>query len=425
MRRRCRQGRGRLCLAVALALMLAAPQGAQAYLTPEERQSLDLDYEVKDPDASFFDVAARIQTLRATDDPMLRRVMTELGMSVSCRSLKAQPVLDGVITLPSFYDNPDEWDLTAEPLLAFEQTASDLAGAWVATGDHYYANCLLDMLVSWAKEDALYEFDFHLSRPQAWYAIESMIFSAALAYSTITGEIEISPERRKIIDDWLVRTALRHFNTPAPQPSCCNNHYYRRSLYMTIVGVVADNDEMFETGLRSIYSALDDIQPNGALGLAMNRGWRAIHYQNYSLLYLVMTMQVAYQQGYDLFEMKLKGRGFEDAVAFLLRALRDTYRIEELPPGEQDMSFTNDEQYFSWMEVWLSHFDNPAMERFAQLYRPLFNRGAGGYMTLYFKRPQNPRMVILQDRETADAMRLDGMEMGARYPRLDKWRRTQ
>src|SRR3546814_20160120 len=67
----------------------------------------------------------------------------------------------------------------------------------------YYADCLLDILEKWAKANALYEFDFDASRPQAWYAIESMIFSAALALSTITGEIEIAPERRKVVTDWL------------------------------------------------------------------------------------------------------------------------------------------------------------------------------------------------------------------------------
>src|SRR3546814_13402711 len=105
---------------------------------------------------------------------------------------------------------------------------------------------------------------------------------------------------------------------------------------MTIVGVVADDDVLFETGLRSVYSALDDLNENGALQLAMRRGWRAIHYQNYSLLYLVTTMQIAYRQGYDLFRLQTDGIGFRDAVAFLLRSLRSPYHTAGLPPGEQD-----------------------------------------------------------------------------------------
>jgi poly(beta-D-mannuronate) lyase len=414
-----------VCAVVATALVLAPLQASLAYLTPAERQALELSYEVKNPDESYFDVAARRDLLRRTDDPLLRRIVDKLEMGLSCRRLKSQPVLDGKLTLPSFYDNPEEWSLTVEPLLAFEQTMSDLSGAWVASGDRYYADCLVDILEGWAKEDALYEFDFDLSRPQAWYAIESMIFAAALAFSTVTGQVEIEPARRKAITDWLVKTAKVHFNTPGTNPSCCNNHYYRRALYMTIVGVVADDDLLFRTGLRSVYSALDDLNEDGGLGLALRRGWRAIHYQNYSLLYLVMTMQVAHRQGYDLFSLKTKGRGFHEAVDFLMRSLASPYQIEGLPPGEQDLTFVNDAQYFSWMEIWLSHFDNPAMERFVQLYRPTENRGAGGHTTLFFKRPVGPQAIAAQTVRAVESARMKTGVAGMRYPLLETWRRSQ
>src|SRR3546814_3864958 len=122
----------------------------------------------------------------------------------------------------------------------------------------------------------------------------------------------------------------------------------------------------------------------------MRRGWRAIHYQNYSLLYLVTTMQIAYRQGYDLFRLEKAGIGFRDAVSFLLRSLRSPYQIDGLPPGEQDLTFTNDPQYFSWLEIWLAPVEDPEMEKFLRVYRPVFTRGARGYLTLYFKRPEGP-----------------------------------
>src|SRR3546814_16162908 len=90
-------------------------------------------------------------------------------------------------------------------------------------------------------------------------------------------------------------------------------------------------------------------------------------------------MQVAYRQGYDLFKLENKGRGFQDAVSFLLRSLENPYEISALPPGDQDLSFTNDPQYFAWMEIWLTHFDDPLEEELVRVYRPTFNRGAGGY----------------------------------------------
>lgn len=422
----CAPAKTRRLSALLFALpLLCLPGPAAAYLSPKERQGLDLPYEVNDPDASYFDVAARMHLLARIEDPMLRRLVDQRQMGLSCRHLKAQPVLDGVVTLPSFYDNPDEWSMTVEPLLAFEDTMSSLAGAWVATGDRYYADCLIEILEAWAEADALYEFDFDASRPQAWYGIESMIFSAALALSTVTGQVDIAPERRQRISDWLVRTAQQHFNTPGTQPSCCNNHYYRRSLYMTIVGVVADNDDLFETGLRAVYSALDDMNEDGSLKLVMRRGWRAIHYQNYSLLYLVTIMQVAYRQGYDLFNLESDGIGFQDAVHFLLRSLENPYAISTLPPGEQDLSFTNDPQYFSWMEIWLSHFDDPAMEDFVRVYRPIYNRGAGGFVTLYFKRPEGAQGVVVETLPDPDGLQTRMAASGARYPLLEKWRRSQ
>src|SRR3546814_20810145 len=50
-----------LCLAL---LLVCLPwQAGQAYLLPKERQALDLPYEVNDPDASYFDVAGRMQPI--------------------------------------------------------------------------------------------------------------------------------------------------------------------------------------------------------------------------------------------------------------------------------------------------------------------------------------------------------------------------
>jgi poly(beta-D-mannuronate) lyase len=194
---------------------------------------------------------------------------------------------------------------------------------------------------------------------------------------------------------------------------------------MTMVGVVAGNDKLFRTGLRSVYSALDDLTPGGAFALSLRRGWRAIHYQNHSLLYLVTIMQIARRQGYDLFNLKVNGLGFEDAVSFLMRSLENPDHVEGLPEGEQDLEFTNDGQFFSWMEIWLSHFENPSMSRFLNHLRPIFNRSAGGYLTLYFKEPETPLTAIKRDLVDLDTARMSEAELGARYPILEKWRRSR
>jgi poly(beta-D-mannuronate) lyase len=39
------------------------------------------------------------------------------------------------------------------------------------------------------------------------------------------------------------------------------------------------------------------------------------------------------------------------------------------------------------MEIWLSRFDAPRLERFIAPHRPVYNRSAGGYVTLLFWDP--------------------------------------
>jgi poly(beta-D-mannuronate) lyase len=315
--------------------------------------------------------------------------------------------------------------LISEPLARFEQTVSDLAAAWVASGDRYFADCLVDILHSWAREDALSRFQFSSARPGSWYALESMIYSAALAYSTVSGARDIPPKSRQVIETWLVKIAQHHFSFHTEMRSCCDEHFYRRSLYMAVVGAVTGKDHLFRTGLEAISVALDDLNEQGAFSLALRRGWRAIHYQNDILLHLVLIMQVAHRQGYDLFRSQANGRGFDDAVAFLMRSLESPHAVPTLPPGQQDLTFTDDGRSFTWMEIWLSHVDSPAMAQFVRHYRPIGNASVGGFATLYFKQPENPRTALERELDDWEVSQKVEAAFGARYPLLKHWKRIQ
>src|SRR3546814_16271970 len=91
-------------------------------------------------------------------------------------------------------------------------------------------------------------------------------------------------------------------------------------------------------------------------------------------------------------------------------------------PVGQDVTFANDPQFFSWMEIWLAHVEDPEMENFVRVYRPVFNRGAGGYLTLYFKRPEGPQGVVAQEVSHIEALRMTTAQAGGRYPPLATWR---
>jgi poly(beta-D-mannuronate) lyase len=376
---------------VATVMMLAAvasSQGGAALFSEDERMALDFDdYVVVDSSAGYFDVAARRAFLAETSNRTLRAQAAELGGEVGCAERLRMPVIAGELRLPSFYDEPDAWRAAVEPLFAFEDAVSALAGGFVATGDAAFADCLIDLLGQWAEADALMRFHHTDDDLQAWFNIENMLFAAGLAYSVVRDQLPGRALDKRRIDAWLARAAHNHLSIPGGPSSCCNNHLYRRALYATIIGVLVGDDDLFRVGVGALVSALHELTEEGALPRETARGRLAAHYQNYGLLYLVPIAQIIERQGYPAFELSVGGRTLRDAVDFTIDVLEDPGTLAELAPPRQDYGFIHDNQYFAWMEIWLSRFDAPRLERFVAQRRPLYNRSAGGYVTLFFWDP--------------------------------------
>ncbi len=376
---------------VALALLWPGGQAGAELFSREQRAALDLSgYVVTDRDAGYFDVAARRAFLGATDDPILRQQMAELGRDVACEPKLALRVLDDELRLPSFYDEPEAWRKAIAPVAAFENAVSNLAGGFVATGDAAFAGCLLDLLGQWAEADALMRFAYDPQDLQAWFNIEDMLFAAGLAYAVVRDQLPDRAADQQRIEDWLVRAAQNHLAIPGGPDSCCNNHLYRRALYATIIGVVAGHDGLFQEGVGALLSALHEMTPRGALPREVARGTRAAHYQNYALLYLVPIAQIIERQGYTAFGLQVDGRSLHDAVDFAMDVLEDPTQLGDLAPHAQNLWFVGDDQYFAWMEIYLARFDAPRLERWIAQSRPIYNRSAGGYVTLYFWDPARP-----------------------------------
>lgn len=378
-------------VAVAAGLVAGTAGGAQA-LSLEERRQLDLsDYTVTDPTASFFDVEARVETLRSTRNPMLAGLARRIELETSCRSVTAIPTIDFDLRMPGFYPQPDAWRETAAALFAFEDAMSRLTAGYAASGDPYFATCLAGLLGDWADKGALTEFHYTTAEPQAWYSTESMIFSAALAWSALRPAAEVDDRLRRRIDDWLLAIARNHSAISGVEPSCCNNHFYRRALYATMVGILAEDDELFQFGVSAIYSALAEMTEEGAFPREMQRGERAAHYQNYALLYLIPIMHLIEGQGYDVFGLEVDGNTIADAVNFNLDVLEDYELLEGLAPVEQYSGFREDDQYFAWTEYYLQQVEDPRVQELARRYRPIYNRGLGGHVTLLLMNPDDQR----------------------------------
>ncbi|ALM53320.1 alginate lyase family protein [Halomonas huangheensis] len=416
--------RGRRCqhplrkvLSLVLTTLLAGPASA---LTLEERAELDLsDYRVTAPDASYFDVEERVKTLHDSENSILLQERDQLTNGPSCQQLLSLEPITTRLRIPGYYPSPEAWELASEPLFQFEDSVSMLAGSYIASGDHYYAQCLVKFLDKWAEQDALMNFHYDPIEPQAWFATESMIFAAGMAYSLVRPQIKGYDKEREHIEQWLNALAHRHVKIPGQEGnSCCNNHFYRRALYASVIGVLTEDDELFRFGVSAIYSALSDMTEDGAFPLEVARGRRATHYQNYALLYLITNMQVISRQGYPIFELAIDGKDIHDAVDFALRIFKDPAVFGDMAPLEQYTGFLKDNQYFSWMEIYRSHFEDSRIEEFLHEVRPIYNRSAGGYMTLYFM-DEDAQQHIVVNEEKRETQAFKGLESSVDAPEQD------
>jgi poly(beta-D-mannuronate) lyase len=395
-------------LILALTTPLSYADTALDTLSREERQALDLsDYRVTDTDASYFDVEARMALLSETDNSILVQEMDNLTLGKSCKQLLNQEPITTSGAIPGYYPSPEEWELVTEPLFAFEDSVSGLAGSFVATGDDFYADCLVQYLYRWAEAKALTTFEYDSENPQAWFASESMLFAAAMAYSIVRPFADGLEEERAEIEQWMHGLALQHSAIPGePEESCCNNHFYRRALYASMVGILVEDDDLFRFGVSAIYSALHDLTEEGALPLEVSRGRRATHYQNYGLNYLITNMQVIHRQGYDIFDLEHEDSNIHEAIDYLFRILDDPAALGDYAPREQYTGFLRDPQYFTWMDIYLSHFDHQRMSSFVTRVRPTYNRSSGGYITLYFMDPEAQQHVYMnKERRQTEAFR--------------------
>lgn len=374
------------CTFVVLALSVAiGPAGA---MTLAERQALDLGaYRVTDPTAGLLDVAARRAALAETEDRLLVRAKIDLGKRKACsasRQMAPQPASESI---PRFYEDRAAWRQAVEPYQAFEDAVSTLAAQQVVDAQSGAAECLLDLLVRWADAGALLGVDVKVSGLQTWFQVESSLIATSLAYADVRNDITGRDADKRAVETWLVTAARNHLSYEGGKGgTCCNNHFYRRALYATAIGVLAGDDALFRFGISAIYSAISDAAPSGALPLEMARGPLAAKYQVYAMMPLAVIAAFAARQGYDLYAVEIGGRRLGDVLGFTLGAMLEPETVAEAAaaPG-QDASFGKDDQYFAWLELLAGDGRwSDTVQALLAPHRPAYSRSAGGYLSVLF-----------------------------------------
>jgi poly(beta-D-mannuronate) lyase len=296
--------------------------------------------------ASVLDVPARQAYLKSTTEPLLLSAIKDLH---SCLKLDPVPAPIGYMRIPHHYlsgshgpTNPAEAAATVV-YGKFEQRITAGMNEYVATGSHAEAQCALDQLDTWARVDAVTDYDPHdKDNTQSWYQAEWTLCAAGVTMSVLVNDAALDLAEQKRVALWLDGAAHKLISYEKPG-ELGNNHHYWRALAATSIGVVGSDDVLFQYGVSVFKQAIDQLDKNGAFPLEMERHERAIHYQGFALQPLVPIAEFATRQGIDLYSYSANGHTLRDAIVFFGRAVDDPSIVRQYTPDEQMKGFGSDD----------------------------------------------------------------------------------
>jgi poly(beta-D-mannuronate) lyase len=368
-------------------LLIAAASFAFACAPATEDRGVPETSAPLHPAGSYFDRQERFALLRATRDPVL--LGARRAARVCAPADMPEPV--GLLDVPSFYGDPPGYAKADAPLRRFQDFITHMAESYVLSRESKHAHCVAAVLARWARANSLVDFRHDTGSRQSWYNAVWTTVSAAFAYSIVRDESTLPGDVRPAIDIWLHTAARKHLSIAGGQRDCCNNHAFWRGLEAAIVGAAIGDRDMIMMSTKTYRAALQSMNPDGSFPLEMERGERAIHYQNFAILPLVYIAEIAYRQKIDLYGSKMNGKSLNDAVAFLLGAIENPAAVAAYTDRVQDLSFLDRRSELNWMEPYNRRFQSVKIAEVLGPRRPIIHRYGGGNSTLYFYSPDRAK----------------------------------
>lgn len=343
---------------------------------------------VKDPNASFLDVAARRQALRNAQNPLLRDALANLK---GCAGTAFPAPPPHGQDIPSRYKsgshgelNPLEHQLS-EPYYKIQEIAAQGADKYLATGDPAEAGCVIRALLPWVQDKAAL-LDYNAKDDMViWFQSTWTVASLSLSVSIIRSEPTLNGGDRDRVIAWLHSAALKVVSESRGPTSgtSTNNHFFWRGLAAAAAGVISGDNKLFAQGVRTYATAIAEMDDQGAFPDEMARHELAMHYQAFAIEPLVMIAELAYRQGLNIYPLEQRGHRLSEAVDFLSRALADPGIIKKYTPEAQQIApdLQPGSALLSWTELWTARTGDPAWQKYME--KPFFDSRLAGSTTLF------------------------------------------
>ena len=209
---------------------------------------------------------------------------------------------------------------------------------------------------------------------------------AAMLTATLDYKNYFTPSETQLLKKWLhsLATSYRknHFNSKREKYlkqghtslRRAQNHYIASASAQMSVGAYINDQQLFDVGATQWRDTLNTMREDGSLPLETSRGSRAIWYTGLTLTKLMRLAEIARSEGFDLYDLPVKGKTYHDAVDFMLNASEKPSLIYkyakydyisggDIPHTEQEYSPVSGGQY-SWVAPYMVRFpDHPNTRR--------------------------------------------------------------
>lgn len=183
------------------------------------------------------------------------------------------------------------------------QWSTEAADKYLTKGSRAAAVCVYSLLDAAAKAHA---WSGEMPTGQGHYEQKWLLAGTSVAYLKVRNSGVGTPDQDKEIQQWFISLANRvtdyvDSKKANPGSDAWNNHRYWSGLAVVAAGIAANDKSDLAWGVQSYKAGVDQIRPDGALPLEMNRAGRALHYHLYALAPLIMIAELAEANGIDLY----------------------------------------------------------------------------------------------------------------------------
>ena len=253
---------------------------------------------------------------------------------------------------------------SSDPVKAAAMALVKDADAFRTTGSRAAAQCVVDGMVSLARQGSL---TGRMSSGQAYYVQGWLAGAMAIAYLKVRESSLATPEQSKEIAAWLLpigKTTREWYEDHAQKSHKPegNNHLYWAGVELAAIGVVADDRKSFDWALGTYENGVSQIKPDGTLPLEMARGARALHYHLYALAPLVMLAEFGAANGMDLYGAH--GGAIHKLVKVSVAGMADPKLFAAATGQQQEFASVPSGDAIGWAPPYLRRFPDPALARY-------------------------------------------------------------